>query len=125
MKRLARIVVIVGLLIGLVGCTAASAEKDFDLGEWEVAGPTELDVDTRSVGVVNSGSLPHTLVVTDSSGRVIAATDLIEPGAGAELELDLTAGTYSFTCRIVAQSPEGEIVDHYEAGMNKMVSVSG
>lgn len=116
---------VVGLLVALTGCSETIAGGDFALAEWSISGPSELPGDIGSVGVTNSGSFPHTLVVTNTSGEVVAATDLIPPGESTEIALDLEAGRYSFTCRIVAQDSEGEIVDHFEAGMNRTVSVSG
>ena len=114
------------LLLALAACSGSTAsEAGFDLDEWHVAGPGEMAAGTSSVDVSNSGSLPHTLVVTDASGQVVAATDLVGPGDTTELVLDLDPGTYSFTCRIVAQNSDGEIVDHFEAGMNTTVSVEG
>lgn len=126
MRPFTRLSLIAGLLVALAACSGSAAtESGFDLAEWQIAGPGEMSADTGSVDVSNSGSLPHTLVVTDSSGNVMAATDLIGPGDNTELALDLDPGTYSFTCRIVAQDSEGEIVDHFEAGMNTTVSVTG
>lgn len=125
MRPLTRFSLVAGLLVALAACSGSAATgSGFDLAEWRVAGPGEMSADTNSVEVSNSGSLPHTLVVTDSSGHVMAATDLIGPGDSTELALDLDPGTYSFTCRIVAQDSEGEIVDHFEAGMNATVSVT-
>ncbi len=126
MRPYARLSLVAALLVALAACSGSAAtESGFDLAEWQIAGPGQMSADTGSVDVSNSGTLPHTLVVTDSSGNVMAATDLIGPGDTTELTLDLDPGTYSFTCRIVAQDPEGEIVDHFEAGMNTTVSVSG
>lgn len=119
-------IALVLLVAAVTGCSgAATTGGGFDLNEWAIAGPMELTSDADAVNVTNSGALPHTLVVTDASGRVVAATDLVQPGESTELTIDLEAGRYSFTCRIVAQNAEGEIVDHFEAGMNKTVSVSG
>lgn len=125
MKPYARLSLVAALLVAMTACSgSATTESGFDLAEWQIAGPGEMSTDTNSVEVSNSGSLLHTLVVTNSSGHVVAATDLIGPGDSTELTLDLDPGTYSFTCRIVAQNPEGEIVDHFEAGMNTTVSVT-
>lgn len=125
MRPFTRLSLIAGLSVALAACSGSTAmESGFDLAEWQIAGPGEMSADTGSVDVSNSGSLPHTLVITDSSGNVMAATDLIGPGDSTELALDLDPGTYSFTCRIVAQDSEGEIVDHFEAGMNATVSVT-
>lgn len=112
------------LVVVVAACSASHAGTGVDLGEWTVEGPSQLSVETGSVSVDNIGSLPHTLVVTNSSGEVVAATDLIQPGESTELALDLDEGDYSLTCRIVAESPEGDVVDHYEAGMNATVSVT-
>ena len=38
-------------------------------------------------------------------------------------EVDLAAGVYSFTCRIVAQDSEGALIDHFESGMHASVRV--
>lgn len=125
MRGTVRLGLLLALLITLAGCTASATGQTFDLVEWDIAGPGRLSADTGSVHVTNSGTVPHTLVVTDASGQVVAATDLVSPGESVDLDIDLEPGRYSFTCRIVAQSPEGEIVDHYESGMNTMVDVSG
>jgi len=126
MRSSTRLALIAGLLMALASCSGSTTTgSGFELAEWRIDGPGEMSAGASSVDVSNSGTLPHTLVVTDSSGEVVAATDLITPGESAELTLDLDAGTYSFTCRIVAQDPEGNIVDHFEAGMNATVSVPG
>ena len=48
---------------------------------------------------------------------------MIQPGQTAGLGLSLEEGMYQFTCHIVSQTPDGEIVDHYEEGMAKTVTV--
>jgi len=110
-------------LLAVSGCTPVADARSFELVEFAVDGPATLSTSTTSVGVINSGQFPHTLVVTDTDGSVVAATTLIQPGETAGLELDLQPGTYSFTCRIVAQDSEGAIIDHFEAGMHAAVSV--
>lgn len=123
MRRLAfcaLVLVVVGS-----GCSSPTTEAgSFDLVEFEIIGPTDLPADTQSIDVANSGEFPHTLVVTDVAGGVAAATSLIQPGERVDLELDLEPGRYSFTCRIVAQTSEGDLVDHFEAGMLATVDVS-
>lgn len=126
MRPSIRFALIAALLMTLASCSGSrAAGSGFELAEWHIDGPGEMTAGTGSVDISNSGTLPHTLVVTDAEGHVMAATDLIAPGESSELALDLDPGTYSFTCRIVAQNPEGEIVDHFEAGMNATVSVPG
>lgn len=123
MRHATRAGIIVGLSILLGGCSPSVSGDGFDLAEWEITGPAELMSGADSVTVANLGSRPHTLVVTDSSGTVVAATELIQPGDQTELALDLDQGEYSFTCRIVTRNSEGNLVDHFEAGMNTLVSV--
>lgn len=42
--------------------------------------------------------------------------------SGPLLDVDLTNGRYTFTCRIVAENDKGEIIDHFEAGTMETVS---
>jgi hypothetical protein len=39
--------------------------------------------------------------------------------------VSLNSGTYVFSCRIVSQDDEGNLIDHYELGMNRTVTVIG
>ena len=119
---------IVALVVGLLtaaGCSSSSTGSGYDLFEFAIDGPTQLEQGSHSIAVSNSGEFPHTLVVTDASGAVVAATDLVQSGESAQLSVDLDAGRFSFTCRIVAQTPDGDIVDHFEAGMSTTVTVGG
>lgn len=109
--------------LGLSACMTTATSTPYELSEFAIAGPETLDGDMDYIDVVNSGELPHTLVVTDPSGRVVAATGLIQPGEATTLDVDLSEGRYTFTCRIVAETDQGELVDHFEEGMNAMVSV--
>ena len=121
-----QLAVALGLAMAVAtACSATAAEGTFDLVEFSVDGPAELSSETRSVTVTNSGEFPHTLVVTDEEGTAVAATSLIQAGESTELPLDLDSGRYSFTCRIVAQTTDGDLVDHYEEGMSATVTVRG
>lgn len=115
------------ILASLLGACAKSStdERTFDLFEYEIVGPAQLADAVESVAATNSGEFPHSLVVTDKSGVVVAATSLIDPGEAAELVLDLQPGQYSVTCRIVVERPDGGISDHYEQGMSASVTVVG
>lgn len=84
---------------------------------------TELRSGRVDVTVANVGEFPHTLVVTDETGQVVSASDLILPGEGVRTTLDLEAGEYRFTCRIVSELPDGSLLDHFEAGMDAGVVV--
>ena len=113
------------IALTLTACSGVvEAHPSFDLSEFSIEGPARLAPGESSLGIVNTGQFPHTLVVSADDGTVIGASDLIQPGGSAQLELNLEDGVYQFTCRIVAQTPDGAIVDHYEEGMIKTVSVS-
>ncbi len=76
-----------------------------------------------SLNVANTGEFPHTLVVTRQGGEVVAAGYPLAAGQTGTLVLDLDPGTYALTCRIVSQTPDGTIVDHYERGMSATIEV--
>lgn len=111
-------------LLAITACSGAVEVDDgFDLSEFSIGGPDLMSEGESSLIVRNHGEFPHTLVVSADDGTVIAASDLIQPGETAEVALFLEEGTYQFTCRIVSQTSDGEIVDHFEEGMVKTVSV--
>jgi len=114
-------------LLVVVGCSAeTSAENHYALSEWAIDGPSRLSAaDVVTLSVENTGEFRHTLLVTSESGEVVGATGVIDSGNRATLELDLAAGTYSFSCRIVAQDGEGNLSDHYQKGMFRTVVVGG
>jgi plastocyanin len=122
--RVRRVALALIVAIASGSCTGGTTEAaSFDLVEYDIAGPSVVDAND-SISLTNSGEYPHTLVVTDQSGRVAASTALISPGAATEIQLQLDPGRYQFTCRIVAQDGEGNIVDHFERGMTLSVDVS-
>jgi hypothetical protein len=114
-------------LLLLAACaTPAASQADYMLSEGLIDGPDALTrAGAASIHAVNTGEYPHTLVVTDDEGAVIGATGLVEPGAEATLEVGLESGIYVFSCRIVAQDDEGNLIDHYESGMHRTVTVRG
>ncbi len=120
-----RRVLVVMLSVALCACAGSTVEGGFELSEFSIVGPGLLDAGDNTISIANIGLYAHTLVVTDSSGGVVAATPLVQPGETISLEVDLAPGRYSFTCRIVAEAPDGNIVDHYEAGMNTLLDVAG
>lgn len=120
-----KILLAIGIAVALVSCTGNAASDTFELVEFAVDGPAHLDSSIDSVLVTNSGAFPHTLVVTDSNGGAVTATPLLHPGESVALDLDLEPGTYSFTCRIVFQTDDGELIDHFERGMASTIEVRG
>lgn len=120
-----RVALIVALIVSLVGCSGIADGSGFELTEFAIDGAATLGVGRNTIEVRNTGEFPHTLVVTDSDGTVVQATTLIQPDESVEVDLDLDPGRYSFTCRIVTQTEDGRVVDHYEEGMATMVTVEG
>jgi len=119
-----RWLVFAALLLALPACTSKGSESlTFDLTEFDVNGPGRLDAGVSTISVSNSGEFPHTLVIAEENGRVVAATEMIQPGETAAIDIDLAPGSYQFSCRIVGQRQDGSIVDHFEEGMVQRVSV--
>ena len=117
---------IVATALAVVACAqTSSSDPVYHLSEFTVSGPDLVTAGAGVVGVTNEGEYPHTLVITGEDGEVMAASELIQPGASAYLDVDLSDGVYYFTCRIVTETPTGEIIDHYEQGMSRTVEVSG
>jgi hypothetical protein len=122
MKRLLFLVAIV-VLVACQG-PSTSATK-VDLYEFEIEPSiSNLVAGTVTLDVTNEGDYGHTLVITDSEGHVLSAGDVIDSGEASELSIDLAAGDYFFTCRIVAQDDDGNVIDHYEQGMSAEVTVA-
>jgi len=82
--------------------------------EWTPAAPVTL---------TNSGEFSHTLVITRDDGGVVFASDVIGPGETATVRLDLEPGEYELSCRLVAQTEGGDLVDHFEEGMRADLTI--
>lgn len=125
-RRLAVLALSGFITLLLTACDVSTdAEVTVQLAEFSVTAPRTLPAGSGRIEIDNVGEFTHTLVVTDANGEVAAATGLIPSGDTTYLDIDLEPGTYSFTCRIVAQDGEGNLIDHYEAGMNAAVEVAG
>ena len=121
MKRLVAIA-----SLAIAGCTAAGASVGpprVDLGEFSVEASGSFTAGSNSITVANAGEFGHTLVVADESGRVVDASPLVAPGEAITFDVELAPGTYDFTCRIVVQTGDGRLVDHYAEGMETTVVV--
>jgi plastocyanin len=104
------------------GATGSSA--DVDVYEFKIEPSiTTFDAGTVTLDVENQGEYGHTLVITDAGGHVLSAGGVIAPGETSRVSIDLAPGQYSFTCRIVAQDDQGNVIDHYEQGMSADVVV--
>lgn len=127
MRQRLAVLALAGTLALLTTACDASTGSDVSvrLTEFSVTAPSAMPGGSGRIEIDNVGEFTHTLVITDANGQVAAATGLIPSGETTYLDIDLEPGTYSFTCRIVAQDGEGNLIDHYEAGMNAAVEVTG
>ena len=120
--RRSLVLVAVLAIVSCQGATGSSAE--IDLTEFEIhPSLSSFQAGTVALEVVNEGEYGHTLVITDAGGHVLSAGEVIEAGESSTLSIDLVPGNYFFTCRIVAQDDEGNVIDHYEMGMSADVTV--
>lgn len=104
--------------------TQTTGEAGYTLAEGVIEGPGNLTAaGTAMIDVNNIGEYSHTLVVTNESGEVVGATGLLASGEQTSISVDLEAGTYVFSCRIVSQDDEGNLIDHFEQGMHRTVTV--
>jgi hypothetical protein len=112
-------------LLALASCQGLSGSSaEIDLSEFEIkTSISSFDAGNVTLDVVNEGEFGHTLVITDAGGHVLSAGDVIASGQTSQVSIDLAAGDYFFTCRIVAQDDEGNVIDHYEQGMSAEVTV--
>ena len=121
-----RRMLLLAILIATVACTASDFISDeFILDDGSIGGPERVLTGQQTLRISNVGEFIHTLVVTDQQGNVVAATDVIPPGASASLAVDLSAGEYLVSCRLVTQTPDGSILDHFEIGMWRNIKADG
>jgi hypothetical protein len=116
------------LLVLASGACARPVGSDaaVELGEfWITPDVRVLQTGAIELDVENYGEFPHTLVVSDASGTVITASDLIAPEEEIALKLNLAPGVYMFSCRIVLALEDGTLVDHYQKGMAASIEVVG
>lgn len=113
------------MLLLVAGCGSAAAENGFTLDEGSIDGPDVVQEGSNDLTIRNVGEFNHTLLITDTGGNVIAATEVLPPGTETVLAVELAEGTYQVSCRLVGQDSEGNIIDHYELGMFKQLEVGG
>ncbi len=112
------------LVVAATACTpSGTSGADVALNEFTIAAPQRIAAGRVHLDIANTGEFGHTLVVSKTDGTVVASTEVLGPGESAILDLDLEPGRYMFSCRIVVQTPTGEIVDHYARGMAATIDV--
>ena len=114
--------------LGLSGCgpSVGTGLYQVSMSEFDINTSNEAVLaGTVDIAVSNDGSMPHTLVIADESGRVRAATDPIEAGNELLVTVDLPPGRYQLTCRIVFRGEDGILVDHFQQGMVASLDLIG
>ena len=94
------------------------------IAELKVAASGLFSPGPNSVTVTNDDQFGHTLVTSDDTGRVIEATNVIAAGEQLSLTVNLPPGAYELSCRIVVQTADGTLVDHYEEGMVTTINIT-
>jgi uncharacterized cupredoxin-like copper-binding protein len=72
--------------------------------------PGTLDVKAGKVTfqLDNGGTVGHDMVISDSTGKVLAKSDLVQPGNTTELTVSsLPAGSYTFYCDVPGHRAQG------------------
>src|SRR5215472_4371621 len=79
--------------------------------------PSTIEVKSgTTLFLVNDGSAPHDMVVTDASGAVKAKSSIVQPGNSTTLAIDnLPAASYQVYC---------DVPGHKDAGMTGRLTVS-
>ncbi len=117
-------VIAVALLVAACAGAPPASTMDVTLEEFSIrTSSSTLAAGGAELTIRNVGSFGHTVVITDERGTVVSATDVIPSMEDVTLPVDLQAGTYQLTCRIVFENDEGDIVDHYERGMRTGLDV--
>jgi uncharacterized cupredoxin-like copper-binding protein len=119
--------VVAGLLVlalaacGAGGGSAARAEQPAGstkvwMSEFKFT-PSTIEVKSgTSVFLVNDGSAPHDIVVTDASGVIKAKSSIVQPGNSTTFAMDnLPGGSYQVYC---------DVPGHKDAGMTGRLMVS-
>jgi uncharacterized cupredoxin-like copper-binding protein len=80
--------------------------------------PTALDAKAGTVTffLINTGTQPHDMVVSNASGMVVGRSQIVQPGNSAILTLrNLTSGSYDVVC---------DIPGHKDSGMFSKLTVA-
>ena len=117
-RRLLAFVTMFGMVASGCSSPEPSSQASVDLREFAInVSASRWEAGSIVLDVENTGEYAHAVVLTDGSGDVVAATGLLRAGGDVAMEVDLGPGNYQLTCRIVAQSADGALVDHFESGM--------
>ena len=116
--------VIVLILIGVAACggTAAAGPPpgavQMSMTEYAFK-PSNLELKsgTATLYLVNSGGQQHDMVIADANGKVVARSELVQPGNTSNFGVsNLPPGTYGMYC---------DVPGHKESGMVGKLTVDG
>jgi uncharacterized cupredoxin-like copper-binding protein len=95
---------------GTGSSSGAAQTMTFNETEFKIdpASPS-LKAGNYTFTVLNKGQFPHNLQITTPDGSVLAATDTIQAGGSATLQVTLKAGTYPMKCTIDGHAARGMV----------------
>jgi uncharacterized cupredoxin-like copper-binding protein len=111
------------LAAGLAGCGSRS-DAGAPAGSTQVSmidyrfTPSTFQAKPGSVTffLVNTGTQPHDVVIADASGKVVAKSEIVQPGSSAVLKVDgVRTGSYEISC---------DLPGHKQSGMVTKLEVS-
>jgi uncharacterized cupredoxin-like copper-binding protein len=108
------IVVAASLLLGACGSDDGGNALRIEGNEMAFEAPSSTPAGTYAVTFVNTGKVAHELAFVDPSGEFVVRRS-IGAGQQAELEVELTPGTWELACHELG---------HYEAGMKRPLEVT-
>lgn len=110
------------ILIGACGGTpSVQGSPTVELNEFSITADGVFEAGHNEITVHNEGNFSHTVVIADKNGTVIDVTGLIAAGESSVFSVDLDPGTYELSCRIVVQTDDGKLIDHYHEGMKTTI----
>jgi|SRR5215472_6584456 len=101
-----------GSSTGSTTTTAAPAAQTVTFTETEFkidTASTNLKAGSYTFDVENKGQFPHDLHIATPDGSEIGATSVIQPGASANLQVTLKAGTYQIACNVDSHKARGMV----------------
>lgn len=119
-----RLAALAVLMSACVGAAATTGPPRVELSEFSIVATGAFEPGRNDLVVLNRGEFAHTLVIADPTGHVVAASDVIPAGEQLDFPVELDPGDYQLSCRIVVETGEGDLVDHYAEGMLTDIAVA-
>lgn len=111
------------LIVSCAPGAAVDAPPEVLLDEFSVVAKGAFEQGANVITVRNHGEFAHTVVFVGTEGDFLESSPLVAPGEDLTFEVDLPAGSYEISCRIVVGLDDGTLVDHYQEGMVLSLSV--